>query len=228
MPAAPLLRLFLRASGLPSLQPPEPDDRFARLADRVLAGDPGALEEPEVSLLDLVRWLAGHRDVLFHGSSRSDLELLEPVRLTRDASEFGDQQAVFATDDPAWALWFAVLRRDGLRSTRNGSFGIAGDPLYPRRYFFSVDDGALPDDRFGPGFLYVLPRAPFRREPARFGLDTAQWASPVAVRPLARAGVSPGDFPFLDLVLEHRREPVLATMLRAGVRARRHRRGRCG
>ena len=221
MPAAPLLRLFLRATGLPVLQPPAPDDRFARLADRVLAGDASALGEPDVPLLDFMRWLAGHRDVLFHGSSRGDLELLEPVRLTRDTSEFGDQQAVFATSDPVWALWFAVLRRDGLRSTSNASFGVAGDPLYPRRYFFSVNDGALADDRFGAGFLYVLPRESFRREPPRFGLDTAQWASPVAVRPLGRADVAPEEFPFLDLVVEHGREPVLATMLRAGARARR-------
>jgi hypothetical protein len=228
MPAAPLLRLYLRATGLPSLQPPAPDARFAPLADRVLAGDSSALQEPDVPLLGLLRWLAGHRDVLFHGSSRGDLELLEPIRLTRDAAEFGDQQAVFATSDPVWALWFAVLRRNGLRSTSNGSLGIPGDALYPRRYFFSVNDGALASDRFGPGFLYVLPRGPFRQELPRFGLDTAQWASPVAVRPLVRAGVSPEDFPFLELVVEHGREPVLATMLRAGARARRHRRGRRG
>lgn len=197
------------------------EDRLAALADRVVSGDATAFERADVSRLELLRWLAEHRPVVFHGSGRGDLNVLEPIRLSSDVTPFGNQEAVFASDDPAWAMWFAILRRgDGFSSTRNGSIGIAGRSPSSRRYFFSVNDGALTAQRFGPGFLYVLPRDSFQREPPMLGvLDSAQWASPQAVRPLVRLSVDPDDFPFLDrVVTHHAREPVFATILRASAR----------
>jgi hypothetical protein len=219
---------LLRASGLPSLRPtvfdPESEARLAKIADRCLeSGDGGPVAEVPVRLVEFLQWLAERRDVLFHGSRRADLEVLEPIRQSRDTTPFGDQQGVFASSDPAWAMYFAVLVRGGaFRGTRNGSIGLAGSPLYPRRYFFSVNQGALAEQRFGAGSIYVVPREPFSAEPATMGLiDTGQWAAPTAVRPLFRLDVRPDDFPFVDLVVQHRpREPMLVTMLRAVVRAR--------
>jgi hypothetical protein len=188
----------LRLLGLPSVGAPQPGD------DGVLA----SLQR---------RALCEH--VLFHGSSRDDLEVLEPVRRSRDLTEFGDQQAVYATSDPVWAMYFALLRRGRSFSTRNGSIGIAGE-LYPRWYFFSLRGGY--QEPFANGWVYVLPRAGFTPEPPLAGnLDTAQWVSPSAVRPLERIPVEPPDFPFRDLVVtHHEREPMFVTWLRAGVRAR--------
>ena len=153
-------------------------------------------------------------DVLFHGSNRGDLETLEPVRLSRDSTAFGNQQAVYATSDPVWAIYFAILRR-GKLSTRNGSLGSAGGPVFPRRYFFSLRryDG---EEKFCPGFLYVVPRTTFACQPPLLGrIDTAQWVSDEAVPVLERYEVTPDDFPFADEVVTHRdREPLLVTLLR--------------
>ena len=214
-----LMRLAVRAVGLPRVAPVPHDDRFDALADRLLAGDATAFEDAGSARLDFLRWLGEHRDVLFHGSSRGDLELLEPIRLSSDAREFGNRQAVFATDDPVWALWFAILSRgDGFHSTRNGSLRVARDDASSRWYFFAVNRGALSDDRFVDGFLYVLPRATFELEAPIAGvLDSAQWASFDAVRPLVRLEVGPADFPLLDRVFEHGEdESIAVTMLRAG------------
>jgi hypothetical protein len=189
-----VLRLF----GLPSVGAPRPDDGvLASLQRRALRGD-----------------------VLFHGSRRDDLDGLEPIRRSRDGTEFGDQQAVYATSDPVWAMYFAILRRGRAFSTRNGSIGIGGE-LYPRWYFFSLRGGYHPEP-FANGWVYVLPREGFVAEPPLAGnLDTAQWASPSSVRPVERIAVKPADFPFRGLVVTHReREPMLVTWLRAGVRAR--------
>ena len=215
---AALARVAVRAAGLPRLPPPGQDERFDNLADRFLAGDVSTLDEPGLSRVDFLRWLGEHRDVLFHGSSRGDLAVLEPIRLSTDAREFGNRQAVFATDDPVWAIWFAILHRgDGYNSTRNGSLRVAGDDAASRWYFFTVNRGALSDERFGGGYLYVLPRATFEREPPIAGvLDSAQWASFDAVRPLVRVDVRPDDFPLLDAVHEHGDESGLVTILRAG------------
>src|SRR5207247_1192655 len=106
-------------------------------------------------------------------SSNPDLRELSTVRRSRDATAFGDQQAVYATNDPVWAIYFAILRR-GRMSTRNASLGMAGERLYPRWYLFSIrrEDGG---ERFAPGSLYVLPRATFVSQPPLLGaIDTAQ------------------------------------------------------
>jgi hypothetical protein len=219
-----LARLILRASGLPSLAPvvvaPEREAVLHGLADRVEAGDGDAAVGTPLAKIDFLRWLTARRDVLFHGSARSDLEALEPIRLSRDTTEFGNQQAVYATDDPVWAIYFAILRRDSPFGTRNASMGVAGSDVYPRWYTFSLLPPIDLPARFGPGSLYVLPRAPFRSEPPQLGLiDTAQWVSTESVRPLARLDVGPGDFPFLRLVGPYsEREPMLLTMLRTAAR----------
>lgn len=176
--------------------------------------------------IELLRWLTERRAVLFHGSARDDIQLLEPIRRSRDSTEFGNQQAVYASDDPVWAIYFAILRRDKPFGTRNGSMSVAGAGVYPRWYNFSLRPLFDPETRFGPGSLYVLPRAPFRPEPPLLGtIDTAQWVSMGPVRPFVRIDVAPDDFPFLDAVGPYsEREPMLFTMLRASFRSRTGRR----
>jgi hypothetical protein len=195
-----LVRSGLRILGLPSIDVPGPSDDgvLASLQRRALLGD-----------------------VLFHGSGRDDLNVLEPIRRSRDDTEFGDQEAVYATTDPVWAMYFALLRRGQPFSTRNVSIGIAAGELYPRWYFFSLR-GGYHDEPFEDGWVYLLPREGFIPEPPLAGkLDTAQWVSSSAVRPVGRIAVKPSDFPFRDLLVKHReREPMLVTSLRAGLRTR--------
>jgi hypothetical protein len=223
---------FLRIAGLPCLEPPVLDVRLrSRLddaADRLLEGDAASLSSLEVPRVEFLRWLADRRPVLFHGSSRADLEALEPIRLSRDTTTFGNQQAVYATNDPVWAIYFATLRRGRRFSTRNGSLAPAGGRVYPRWYFFSFNQPGKAGAQFGDGSLYVLPRAGFVSEPPLRGLiDTAQWVSADAARPLVRVDVGAEDFPFRELVVTHReREPMLVTWARAGTRARRQRSAR--
>lgn len=224
-----LARTLLRASGLPSLNPivasvgSEP---------RASAAVDALIEHGEVSascsLTPLLRWMAQERGLLFHGSRRSDIDMLEPIRLTTDTTTFGNQEAVFATSDPVWAIYFATLdRSDGFTSTRNGSIGLVGS-LYPRWYFFSHNVGASGSDRFGRGWLYVLPRDGFQEQPPVLGvLDSAQWASPSAATPIARIPVGPEAFPFADWVVPHRLdERILTTLVNAARTGRRIRRAR--
>ncbi len=121
-----------------------------------------------------------------------------------------------------WAIYFAILRRDAPFGTRNGSMGVAGAGVYPRWYSFSIRPPIDPETRFGPGSLYLLPRAPFRPEPPLLGvIDTAQWVSPKPVRSFVRIDVAPDDFPFLDAVGPYsERERMLFTLLRAALRNR--------
>ncbi|HEY6604990.1 MAG TPA: hypothetical protein VIZ44_01475, partial [Gaiellaceae bacterium] len=99
-----LISAGLRLLGLPSVGAPREDD------DGVLAS---------------LQRRALREDVLFHGSGRDDLDVLEPIRRSRDTTQFGNQEAVYATSDPVWAMFFALLRRGRPFSTRNGSMGLS-------------------------------------------------------------------------------------------------------
>jgi len=209
----------LRLARLPSLPPvalsPETEAAFATVADELLGGGTSAVPEPR---LDFLRWLAENRPVVFHGSPRDDLEELSTDRRSRDATAWGNQEAVYASTDPVWATYFACLRRDrGWTGTRNGSMGQAGGPLYPRRYLFLHNRGSASPERFGPGSLYLLPPSTFvADEPLAGVIDTAHLVSHVPVRPLARLDVTPDDFPFADRIGYYRdREPIWISFLRA-------------
>jgi hypothetical protein len=209
----------LRLARLPSLPPPvvdpEAEARFTAVADELLAGALVTIPEPR---LDFLRWLAENRPVVFHGSPRDDLRELSTERHSRDATAWGNQQAVYASSDPVWAIYFACLRRDrGFAGTRNGSLGRVGGPLYPRRYFFAHNRGSASPDRFGPGSLYLLsPRTFVADEPLAGAIDTAHLVSREPVRPLARIDVTPADFPFGNRIRYYREgEPMWISLLRA-------------
>jgi hypothetical protein len=210
---------FVHLARLPSLLPPvvdtETEAGFAAAADALLAGETVSVPEPR---LDFLRWLAQNRPVVFHGSPRADLSELSTERQSRDTTAWGNQQAVYASTDPVWAIYFACLRRDrSWTGTRNGSLGRPGGPLYPRRYFFLHNRGSASPDRFGPGSLYLLSPARFvADEPLAGAIDTAHLVSHEPVRPLARLDVTPADFPFRDHVRYYRDgEPSWVSLLRA-------------
>ncbi len=193
------------ALGLPRLDPVrvlgEQRATFEAAAGRVLDGRGLLVEDLPKPKTDFLRWLADHHPVAFHGSANAELEELRPIRMSRDASAFGDQQAVFATPDPVWATFFAVVRRDrGFRGMRNGSMGVPGDRVYPRWYYLALHraDEASGMDRFASGTLYLLPRDQFEPEFPGQGLGSAQWVAHEPIRPLARLTVEPEDIPFLE------------------------------
>jgi hypothetical protein len=210
---------FLDVARLPSLPPPavdaEMEARFAVAADEVLAGEATSVPGPR---LDFLCWLAENRSVVFHGSPRDDLHELSTERRSRDATAWGNQEAVYASTDPVWAIYFACLRRDqGWTGTRNGTMGQAGGPLYPRRYFFLHNRGSASAERFGPGSLYLLPPSSFiAARPVADVIDTAHLVSREPVKPLARLDVTPEDFPFRDRVRYYSDgEPLWVSVLRA-------------
>jgi len=156
--------------------------------------------------------VAQRRRIAFHGTGDPGIESFEP-RQPLDFAPFGDQKAVFATTDPIWAMFYAIVDREGHEITLNNgciavldSSGRAGTP----HYYFSISRQALEQDPWRSGYVYLLPADSFvEQPPGRFGGHTArvpQLASPVAVAPFARLRVSPDDFPFLAQVRGHEDE----------------------
>lgn len=141
-------------------------------------------------------------DVLLHGSQTpglTELKLLAPIDHSLDS--FSKQAAVFATEDPTWAISYGI-RSPRCRRFLNACFypaGSAGE-WSQRRIFLSyaaTQDGLAPTS---PGTVYVLPRAPFTRMPSYqdpvFGSITeCQWISTDNVPIVGELAVAPENLP---------------------------------
>ena len=153
--------------------------------------------------------LAERREIAFHGTGDPNIEAFEP-RQPIDFAPFGHQKAVFATTDPIWAMFYAVVDRDRYRLTlNNGCILLLDDEGRPGlpHYYFSITRDALAEKPWRTGYVYFLPAVTFVAQPAgSYAGHTArvpQLASPVAVTPFARLQVTPAHFPFLAQIRGH-------------------------
>jgi hypothetical protein len=152
--------------------------------------------------------LTDRHEVLVHGSGDPHISEFEP-RQSNDALEFGNQRAVYAASDGIWAMYYAVLDRERyVRSLVNACVRV-NEPGRgtESRYYFSINGDALPHNPWQPGFVYILPRDGFERQPphrtASGEFEVPQWRSFDPVKPLAKLSVQPSDFPFLARVQGH-------------------------
>jgi hypothetical protein len=156
----------------------------------------------------VVRWqflcsLAARRRIAFHGTGDPQIKRFEP-REPVDFAPFGRQRAVFATSDPIWAMFYAIVDRRKL-TLNNGCLVL--EDTGEAYYYFSVSRQALPRRPWRAGYLYLLPADTFVEQlgdvyagrPAR----VPQLASPSAVTPFARLRVAPRSFPFLGSIRGH-------------------------
>jgi hypothetical protein len=156
------------------------------------------------------RFLLERRPILLHGTGDPAIERFEPRRQTDYDNEWTN--AVFATDDPIWPIFFAVVNRPVARSLINACSRRYGQS----HYYFSIGADPKSSDAWRSGWIYVLPRETFSLHPSG-----PEWLSPYAVHPLARLRVEPSDFPFRADVVRHTlgepigRAVVRATLLRA-------------
>jgi hypothetical protein len=156
--------------------------------------------------------VADRRRIAFHGTGDAGIESFEP-RQPIDLAPFGDQKAVFATSDPIWAMFYAIVDRDRYEITLNNGciflLDSSGRPGVPH-YYFSISRDALQEQPWRSGYVYLLPADTFvEQAPGEYGGHTAQvpqLASPVPVAPLARLRVSRSDFPFLAQIRGHEDE----------------------
>jgi hypothetical protein len=153
--------------------------------------------------------LAERSRIAFHGTGDPGIRSFEP-RQPIDFAPFGDRKAVFATTDPIWAMFYAVVDRGSHQLTLvNGCISLLDEADRPGtpHYTFSISRGPLGRRPWRTGYVYLLPAEGFvEQEAGPYAGAVArvpQLASPVAVTPFARLRVGPEDFPFLDRVGGH-------------------------
>ena len=163
------------------------------------------LRETHVARWPFLCSLAARRRIAFHGTGDPGIELFEP-REPVDFAPFGQQSAVFATSDPIWAMFYAIVDRARHTLTLNNGCLVLED-TGDAYYYFSVSRQALPLRPWRTGYLYLLPADTFVEQPgavyAGRPAHIPQLASPVAVRPFARLRITPRSFPFLARIRGH-------------------------
>ena len=160
------------------------------------------LPSPKV---DFLNYLCDWRGLVAHGSTLPDLPVLQPVRLTKDLSEFGNRQQIFCTPDGIWALWFAILDKSKIHVTENGCVRVGTGQKRAKYYHFDLPAASKGDPPFTNGMVYIANAEDFphhRSYPLLDWLDAEieEWGSVKPVIPLAKLQVGPEDFPYLDKV----------------------------
>lgn len=178
-----------------TLPHPHLDDATVAAFDELLDATPdGAFVEYR---LPQPKWWFLHRAVqrgyLLHGTNETAIAEFR-TRQTFDAYD-RPVDAVFASDDAVWPMYFAVVNRAGI------DYGYINWCVHARgtsRYVFSIGGDPRAAGSWTQGVVYLLPRATFRETPA-----SRELVSERPVRPRAKLVVAPADFPFKEQTLGH-------------------------
>jgi hypothetical protein len=154
-------------------------------------------------------YLCEAKELVLHGSQNLDIDEVEP-RQAVDVKAFSNQQAIYATTDGIFVIYFAIIdRKQFPLSLFNSCFQVrmSPDQLSDPFYFFSISHPALLQKPWCPGAIYILPRQDFEQEPAQMvgGAEILlpHWVSARPACPVAKLLVLPQDFPFLAQVHGH-------------------------
>lgn len=189
---------------------PVPEERriaFDRLFDSARERGPGTLIDYDLSYpkSDFLNYLCDWRGFTMHGSPLHDLDVLEPVRKSRDNNEFGNRQQIFASPDAIWAMWFAILDKSRYNRTNNGCVRVGTGLQRVKYYHFQLPKSTREHYPFTEGMMYVTRAEDFpdkRPFPLLdfFNAEVEEWGNTNPVTPLARIRVKPEDFPYLAQV----------------------------
>ena len=155
-------------------------------------------------------YLCKSRNLVLHGSQNLTIAEVKPQK-AKDIKAFSDQEAIYATTDGIWVIYFAIIdrKRFSKLSLFNSCLGIrvAPDQIFGPLYFFSITQSVLLQEPWCNGAVYILEREKFEQEPAQQmqGVEIIfpHWISTQPARPLAKLLVQPNDFPFLAKVHGH-------------------------
>jgi hypothetical protein len=161
-------------------------------------------------------YICESRELVLHGSARKDIDTVEP-RQANDMRAFSNQQAIYATTDGIWVIYFSILDRQeypGL-SLFNSCLQVrlSADQLSDPLYFFSITHSVLVQEPWCEGAVYILPRQSFKQEASQQvqGMEIVfpHWISTSPAYALGRLRVGPDDFPFLSQIHGHNDEKLV-------------------
>jgi hypothetical protein len=161
-------------------------------------------------------YLGECKEIVFHGSQNTAIRVVEPQQ-AHDIKEFSNQNAIYATPDGIWVMFFAILDRKQYPMSLFNSCvrtRLSSGEWSAPAYFFSITKSARSRNPWCQGAVYLLPRAKFMEEPPQqyqeMEVTLSHWSCTEAVHPITRLRVGPEDFPFLDQIRGHDDEVLFA------------------
>ena len=159
---------------------------------------------------EFLSYLCDSRELVLHGSQNMDISVVEP-RQAIDIRDFSNREAIYATTDGIWVIYFAILDRRKHRDLTlfNSCLRaqLAEDQFSDPLYFFSITHSALVKEPWCDGTIYIIPRQAFTQEVPQqaqgFTVIFTHWISCQPVTPRARLNVSHEDFPFMEQIHGH-------------------------
>lgn len=215
-----LMNLLMRALFYPSpeLRASEEEARqFEALYEQAMRQPNGIIDYrlpfPKHKFL---QYVARHKPIVFHGSNHPGITRFEPRQQTLFDGQVAS--AVFASKDPVWSAFYAVLNKEKLQGNfRNGALSADGKRWF---HFYSLTKSTAANDPWTSGMMYFLPEEAFT-DLGRGFVRFNEWISHEPVSPLARLPIQPDDFCFLNRVAVHKpEEPMAATWLLYKLRTR--------
>jgi hypothetical protein len=208
-----LYRFERRKSPIPPIRrdvhwlPVNVQTQFDRLLDVSLKSGVNQLIDYHLPYpkVDFLNYICDWRGYVAHGSQNKTLTVLQPIRFSQDASEFGNRRQIFCSPDAVWAIWFAILDKSKCHLTENGCVRLGSGQKRIKYYHFELPAPCKKDPPFTDGMLYIAQASSF---PTRhhypmldwLNAEIEEWGSVNPVTPLARLQVTPQDFPYLDKV----------------------------
>jgi hypothetical protein len=153
---------------------------------------------------ELLYYLAKEKNAIFHGSPNCNISEFQPFRRTLDSNIHGNVNATYATIDPIWPIFFAILNRTSIkfRIVNGPSKFIFPDGTSQMLYFFAIGSEFLKIHPFTNGMVYIFNRSSFHisggGEP-----EEAEWVCEDKIKWFLCLPISPSDFPFIDQIHPH-------------------------
>jgi HEAT repeat protein len=145
---------------------------------------------------EFLRYLVAYKGLLIHGSGKTDIDVLKPMRYGIDAADHGNVSGIYADRDSVRPIYFAVI--DGKRCfgqhngfidlTPAGQISENEDQGFDRRFYkLAIGVNGLRRNPWRQGMIYILPPDTFTYQ--------REWTSRAPVAPLIRLPVTPDDLP---------------------------------
>lgn len=173
----------------------------------VLYNQINSAEEPIVieniegySKSEFLKYLADTGEFLFHGTNSPEIEELEPRQANCQAKNFGNLNAVYATNDSVLPIFHSVFKRNGFEGSSSSGVTFSERNGGDAKYIFKINGTNSTGEFWTDGCVYVLDRSQFEQGTDDDGKPINEFASLEPVKPKAKLIIHPEDFEYKDEV----------------------------
>ena len=148
---------------------------------------------------DFLKFLVEEKNVLLHGSSNKDIEILEPRQANDTVKVSGNKKAIYGVIDPVLPIFYAIQDREKFQGSIKS--GVSEDAETGKlEYEFEIPKKVLEANPWTKGVVYLFDKNQFHEEKDDIGELSGEWTSESPIKPLAKLEVGPEDFSFLNKV----------------------------